>query len=50
VLTIDGPEDLPARVAPLAKSGGAIVCLGAGSITQWAAGLESALNLQAKKL
>jgi UDP-N-acetylmuramate--alanine ligase len=50
VLTIDGPEDLPASVAPLAKSGGAIVCLGAGSITQWAAGLESALNLQAKKL
>jgi UDP-N-acetylmuramate--alanine ligase len=44
VLTIDGPEDLPALVAPLAKSGGAIVCLGAGSITQWAAGLESALN------
>jgi UDP-N-acetylmuramate--alanine ligase len=44
VLTIDGPEDLPGLIVPLAKSGGAIVCLGAGSITQWAAGLESALK------
>jgi UDP-N-acetylmuramate--alanine ligase len=44
VLTIDGPDDLPALIAPLTKSGGAIVCLGAGSITQWAAGLEAALN------
>jgi UDP-N-acetylmuramate-alanine ligase len=30
-------------IADLAKPGGAIVCLGAGSITQWAAGLETAL-------
>ena len=44
VLAIDGPEDLPAILAPLAKPGGAIVCLGAGSITQWAAGLEAALK------
>jgi UDP-N-acetylmuramate--alanine ligase len=44
VLTVDGPEDLPSLVAPLAKQGGAIVCLGAGSITQWAAGLELALS------
>ena len=49
VLTIDGPEELPALIAPLAKSGGAIVCLGAGSITQWAAGLESALNATGAK-
>ena len=49
VLTIDGPEDLPSLVAPLAKSGGAVVCLGAGSITQWAAGLESALKALGKK-
>ena len=49
VLTINGPEDLPALVAPLAKAGGAIVCLGAGSITQWAAGLESALNQRGAK-
>jgi UDP-N-acetylmuramate--alanine ligase len=44
VLAMNGPEDLPALIAPLAKSGGAIVCLGAGSITQWAAGLETALK------
>ncbi|HEY1613234.1 MAG TPA: UDP-N-acetylmuramate--L-alanine ligase [Rhizomicrobium sp.] len=44
VLTIDGPDDLGPLVAGLVKPGGAIVCLGAGSITQWAAGLEAALN------
>ncbi|MGD0143154.1 MAG: UDP-N-acetylmuramate--L-alanine ligase [Rhizomicrobium sp.] len=43
VFVIDGADDLPALVADLAKPGGAIVCLGAGSITQWAAGLETAL-------
>jgi len=43
VFVIDGAEDLPAMIADLAKPGGAIVCLGAGSITQWAAGLETAL-------
>ncbi|HKD21454.1 MAG TPA: UDP-N-acetylmuramate--L-alanine ligase, partial [Rhizomicrobium sp.] len=46
VLTIDGPEDLPKLVRDWAKPGGAIVCLGAGSITQWAAGLEAALKAQ----
>jgi UDP-N-acetylmuramate--alanine ligase len=44
VLVIDGPDDLPAVVAAWAQPGGAIVCLGAGSITHWAAGLEAALN------
>jgi UDP-N-acetylmuramate--alanine ligase len=44
VLAMNGPEELPALVAPLAKPGGAIVCLGAGSITYWAAGLEAALK------
>ena len=41
---IDGPDDLPKIVANWAKPGGAVVCLGAGSITQWAAGLEAALK------
>ncbi len=44
VLTIDGPDDLPSLLAERAKAGGAVVCLGAGSITQWAAGLEAALK------
>ena len=46
VYVIDGPDDLPKVVAHLAKPGGAVVCLGAGSITQWAAGLEMALKAQ----
>ncbi|HTW34644.1 MAG TPA: UDP-N-acetylmuramate--L-alanine ligase [Rhizomicrobium sp.] len=44
VLVIDGPNDLPAIVTAWAAPGGAVVCLGAGSITQWAAGLEAALK------
>jgi UDP-N-acetylmuramate--alanine ligase len=44
VLTIDGPDDLPRVIAQLAQPQGAVVCLGAGSITQWAAGLQGALE------
>ena len=44
VVTVDGEEDLAAVVAPHAKQGGAIVCLGAGSITGWAARLQAALE------
>jgi UDP-N-acetylmuramate--alanine ligase len=44
VLGINGPDDLPQLIASLVRPGGAIVCLGAGSITQWAAGLEAALK------
>ena len=43
VAVIDGPADLPRMVAELARPGGAIIFLGAGSITQWAAGMQSAL-------
>ena len=49
VFVIDGPDDIPALVAGFAKPGGAIVFLGAGSITAWAAGLESALRAQEAK-
>ena len=49
VLTINGADDLPGLIGPLAKPGGAIVCLGAGSITQWAAGLEVVLKQREKK-
>ncbi len=44
VLTIDGGMDLAGVVAPFAKPGGAIVMLGAGSISHWAAALQKALE------
>jgi UDP-N-acetylmuramate--alanine ligase len=44
VLGIDGPDDLATAIAPLAKPGGAIVFLGAGSITQWAQGAQAAFE------
>ncbi len=44
VLTVDGEADLAATVAPFMKQGGAVVLLGAGSITAWAGNLENALN------
>jgi len=46
VLTIESAEELPSVVAPLLKQGGAIVFLGAGSITNWAGGLETVLRAQ----
>jgi UDP-N-acetylmuramate--alanine ligase len=44
VVTIEGPEDLPALIGDLAKPGGAVVFLGAGSITGWANGMEATLK------
>jgi UDP-N-acetylmuramate--alanine ligase len=44
VLTIEGEGDLASVVAPYIKPGGAIVCLGAGSISAWAHKLQSALE------
>jgi len=49
VLTIDRPEDLPSLVAEHAKPGGAIVFLGAGSITNWAGGLEAVMKAREGK-
>jgi UDP-N-acetylmuramate--alanine ligase len=46
VVTIEGEADLAPAVAPFMKSGGAIVMLGAGSITAWAANLQAALEKQ----
>jgi UDP-N-acetylmuramate--alanine ligase len=46
VIVIEGEDDLAAAVAPFAKSGGAIVMLGAGSISAWAANLQAALEKQ----
>jgi UDP-N-acetylmuramate--alanine ligase len=44
VLTIDGDADLAAAVVAHAKPGGAVVCLGAGSITSWAGKLQASLE------
>ncbi len=43
VLALDGPEKLAPLVAELAQSGDYVVCLGAGSITQWAYALPGEL-------
>jgi UDP-N-acetylmuramate--alanine ligase len=43
VLALGGPQDLPGIIATEAKAGDIVVCLGAGDITQWAAGLEAQL-------
>jgi UDP-N-acetylmuramate--alanine ligase len=42
--TVEGPEDLAAKLAETAREGDMIVCLGAGDITKWAAGLADAIR------
>ncbi|MDE1939627.1 MAG: UDP-N-acetylmuramate--L-alanine ligase [Alphaproteobacteria bacterium] len=44
VQTVDGEADLVSIIASHAKPGGAVVLLGAGSITQWAHRLQAALE------
>ena len=41
---LDGPADLPRVVQSLARSGDIVVCLGAGSITNWANALPGELT------
>ncbi len=43
VIALDGPEKLAPLVAGMAKAGDYVVCLGAGSITQWAYALPGEL-------
>ncbi len=43
VLALDGPQQLAALVRNIARSGDYVVCLGAGSITQWAYALPGEL-------
>jgi UDP-N-acetylmuramate--alanine ligase len=49
VLTVEGEEDLPAILTPHLKAGGVVVMLGAGSISAWAANLETALKAREGK-
>jgi UDP-N-acetylmuramate--alanine ligase len=44
VIPLDGPEKLAGIVKGLAKSGDYVICLGAGSITQWAYALPGELK------
>jgi UDP-N-acetylmuramate--alanine ligase len=43
VVALDGPEKLAPLVAAIAQAGDYVVCLGAGSITQWAYALPAEL-------
>ena len=44
VIPLDGPEKLAGIIKGLAKPGDYVVCLGAGSITQWAYALPGELK------
>jgi UDP-N-acetylmuramate--alanine ligase len=44
VIPLDGPEQLAGIIKGLAKPGDYVVCLGAGSITQWAYALPAELQ------
>jgi UDP-N-acetylmuramate--alanine ligase len=43
-VALDGPDKLAALVAAMARTGDYVVCLGAGSITQWAYALPGELT------
>jgi UDP-N-acetylmuramate--alanine ligase len=44
VLPLASPAALAATIESIAKSGDLVVCLGAGSITNWAANLPAEIN------
>jgi UDP-N-acetylmuramate--alanine ligase len=46
VISLQAPEQLANHIAGLARSGDYVVCLGAGSITQWAYALPGELEAQ----
>ena len=48
VAETSGAGDLAAQLAAAAKPGDMVVCLGAGDITKWAAGLAEAIAVQRK--
>jgi UDP-N-acetylmuramate--alanine ligase len=45
--TVDGPDDLARQLRDIAARGDMVICLGAGDITKWAAGLADGI-LQAR--
>ena len=44
VSTVNDPEEIAPLVATLVNAGDMVICLGAGSITQWAAALPGQLD------
>jgi UDP-N-acetylmuramate--alanine ligase len=48
VHALNSPDELASLVQRLAKPGDVVVCLGAGSITQWAAALPAQLDALTK--
>ena len=45
VSTTSGADDLAGQLAAMAKPGDMVICLGAGDITKWAAGLAAAISV-----
>ena len=43
VKTVDGPDDLARSLRDLAAEGDIVICMGAGDITKWAAGLADGI-------
>src|SRR3546814_516491 len=41
-----GPDDLATRLAETLQQGDTVICLGAGDVTKWAAGLADAVNIR----
>jgi UDP-N-acetylmuramate--alanine ligase len=44
VQTVTGAEDLARTLRDLAADGDLVICMGAGDITKWAAGLADAVR------
>jgi UDP-N-acetylmuramate--alanine ligase len=44
VSTVEGPEDLARQLRDIAAKGDMVICLGAGDITKWAAGLAEGIR------
>jgi UDP-N-acetylmuramate--alanine ligase len=42
--TVDGPDDLARQLRDIAARGDMVICLGAGDITKWAAGLADGIQ------
>jgi len=46
---IAGPDELAAELAAIVRPGDMVVCLGAGDITKWAAGLAAAIDARRER-